>query len=160
MTVRTIDVDQHLFESRHTWADYIDPAQRDDALRIEDDEAGWPWLVWRGRRLTNIEVPFPEQSADIGRDHVRRLAGEPAPASFEELVPPAYGSAPARLAALDQFGIDSAVLFPNYGLLWERMLAEDRPAQRANARAYNRFMAEVVADGERAPPRRGPPDPA
>jgi predicted TIM-barrel fold metal-dependent hydrolase len=147
MPVRTIDVDQHLFESRQTWVDYIDPAQRADALVIEDDEAGWPWLVWRGRRLTNIEVPFPEQSAAIGRDHVSRLAGQPAPAPFEELVPPAYRSASARLAALDQFGIDTAVLFPNYGLLWERMLAEDPVAQRSNARAYNRFMAEVLTDG-------------
>jgi len=147
MPVRTIDVDQPLFESRTTWSDYIDPALRADALRIEDDDAGWPWLVWRGRRLTNIEVPFPEDSPAIGRDHLRRLAGEPATASFEELVPAAYRSASARLAALDEFGLDQAVLFPNYGLLWERMLAEDRLAQRANAQAYNRFMAEVISDG-------------
>jgi predicted TIM-barrel fold metal-dependent hydrolase len=146
--MRTIDVDQHLFESRRTWVDYIDPAHRDDALRIEDDAAGWPYLVWRGRQLANIEVPFPENSAAIGRDHVRRTSGQRAENTFEELVPPAYGSAGPRLAALDEFGIDTAVLFPNYGLLWERMLAEDRSAQRANARAYNRFMADVTGDGQ------------
>ena len=49
---------------------------------------------------------------------------------------------------LDRFGIDAAVLFPNYGLLWDKMLSEDRNAQRENARAYNRFMAETVSDGD------------
>ena len=62
-------------------------------------------------------------------------------------MPAAYGTSADRLALLDGFGLDGAVLFPNYGLLWEKMLAEDRPAQRANARAYNRFMADVCADG-------------
>jgi predicted TIM-barrel fold metal-dependent hydrolase len=147
MALHTIDVDQHLFEARATWNDYIDPAHRDDALSIEDDEAGWPWLTWRGRHLTPVEVPIPERSSLIGDDRLRRLRGERAPARFEELVPPSYGAAAPRLAALDGFGLDAAVLFPNYGLLWERRLAADRPAQRANAKAYNRFVAEVCHDG-------------
>ena len=42
MTLQTIDVDQHLFESRTTWSEYIDPAHRPDALSISDDEAGGP----------------------------------------------------------------------------------------------------------------------
>jgi predicted TIM-barrel fold metal-dependent hydrolase len=148
MAMQTIDVDQHLFESRDTWRDFIDPADRDDALHIADDEAGWPWLVWRDRRLTPIEVPLPEQGAAIGEARLRRLRGERPDASFEELVPAAYGTAGPRLAMLDDYGIDAAVMFPNYGLLWEKMLAEDRPAQRANARAFNRFSADVCGQGD------------
>jgi predicted TIM-barrel fold metal-dependent hydrolase len=145
---QTIDVDQHLFESRQTWREHIDPQWRDDALAIEDDESGWPWLVWRGQRLTPIEVPVPEHGSAIGEARLRRLAGESPEATFDDLVPPSYGNASARLAMLDQFGFDAAVLFPNYGLLWEKMLAEDRGAQRANAQAYNRFMAGVCAEGD------------
>jgi predicted TIM-barrel fold metal-dependent hydrolase len=144
----TIDVDQHLFESRTTWSDHIDPAYRSDALCITDDDAGWPWLTWRGGRLTPLDVPIPERSALIGEDRLRRLRGERAPASFEAQVPDSYRRAGARLEALDGFGLDAAVLFPNYGLLWEQRLAADRGAQRANARAYNRFAAEVCAEGE------------
>ena len=147
MALQTIDVDQHLFESRTTWSDHIDPAQRSDALSISDDEAGWPWLTWHGRQLTPLEVPIPERSALIGEDRLRRLRGERAPASFDELVPDSYRLAGARLALLDEFGIDAAVMFPNYGLLWEQRLASDRVAQRANARAYNRFMADVCGEG-------------
>ena len=148
MALQTIDVDQHLFESRTTWSEYIDPAQRADALSITDDEAGWPWLTWRGGRLTPLEVPIPERSTLIGDDRLRRLRGERAPASFDELVPDAYRLPDARLASLDAFGLDAAVMFPNYGLLWEQRLASDREAQRANARAYNRFTAGVCAEGD------------
>jgi predicted TIM-barrel fold metal-dependent hydrolase len=148
MALHTIDVDQHLFESRTTWSDHIDPAHRPDALSISDDDAGWPWLTWRGSRLTPLEVPIPERSALIGEDRQRRLRGERAPALFEDLVPDSYRLAGARLASLDAFGLDAAVLFPNYGLLWEQRLASDRAAQRANARAYNRFTAEVCGEGQ------------
>ncbi len=148
MALQTIDVDQHLFESRSTWSDYIDPAHRSDALSITDDDAGWPWLTWRGNRLTPLEVPIPERSSLIGDDRLRRLRGEQAPASFDELVPDSYHLAGARLASLDAFGLDAAVMFPNYGLLWEQRLASDRAAQRANARAYNRFLAGVCAEGK------------
>ncbi len=147
MTAPIIDVDQHLFESRTTWSDFIDPAHKGDALSITDDDAGWPWLTWRGERLTPLEVPIPERSSLIGDDRLRRLRGERAAASFEDLVPDPYRSAQARLASLDDFGLDAAVVFPNYGLLWEQRLAGDREAQRANARAYNRFVTGVCADG-------------
>lgn len=148
MALQTIDVDQHLFESRTTWSEHIEPAHRSDALSISDDEAGWPWLTWRGSRLTPLEVPIPERSSLIGQDRLRRLRGERAPASFEDLVPDSYHLAGARLASLDEFGLDAAVMFPNYGLLWEQRLASDRAAQRANARAYNRFVAEVCGEGD------------
>ena len=74
MAMQTIDVDQHLFESRTTWSEHIDPAHRSDALSITDDEGGWPWLTWREQRLTPLEVPIPERSSLIGDD---RLAPPP-----------------------------------------------------------------------------------
>ena len=148
MPLQTIDVDQHLFESRTTWSEHIEPAHGSDALSITDDEAGWPWLTWRGSRLTPLEVPIPERSTLIGQDRLRRLRGERAPASFEDLVPDSYRLSGARLQSLDGFGLDAAVLFPNYGLLWEQRLASDRAAQRANARAYNRFLADVCGEGD------------
>ena len=59
ITPRTIDVDEHLFETRTAWADHIDPAFRADALAIVDDERGWPWLTWRGEQLTTVDVQHP-----------------------------------------------------------------------------------------------------
>jgi hypothetical protein len=44
-------------------------------------------------------------------------------------------------------GLDAAVLFPNYGLLWERTLSADLPALTANMAAWNRWCVTVVHDG-------------
>ncbi len=145
MATRTIDVDQHLFESRTAWADHIDPAFRQDALSIEDDEQGWPWLTWRGEHLYPVDVQHPAKPEEVATNRRRMRAGEPAPGTYEELLPSAYGGGADRLAAVDGFGLDAAVLFPNFGLIWERMLASDPDARRANARAYNRWMAASLA---------------
>jgi predicted TIM-barrel fold metal-dependent hydrolase len=142
-----IDVDQHIFESRHTWGDYIDPLHRADALSIDDDELGWPWLVWRGERLAEIESQVPGQPELIGVERARRAAGLEPETPYDERVPASYRDAPARVAALDEWGLDGAVVFPNFGLLWERTLGVDVPALCANLRAANRWQAANAADG-------------
>ena len=141
MVPRTIDVDQHLFEDRDTWSAHIEPAFRDDALAIVDDARGWPWLAWRGRHLYPVEIQHPEQPKEVADNRRRLRAGERAPAPYEELLPPDYRGGSRRLASLEAFGLDAGVLFPNFGLIWEEMLASDPAARRANARAYNRWMA-------------------
>ena len=147
MDLATIDVDQHLFETRDTWSARIDPAWRDDALEIVDDERGWPWLAFRGEHLYPVEVQHPGHADDIGKDRLAMRRGDPSPGRYEDLLPDDYARPRARLEALDRFGIDAAVLFPNFGLLWEEMLAVAPDARRANASAYNRWSSEVAADG-------------
>lgn len=139
-----LDVDQHLSESRTAWRDHIDPAFREDALSIEEDKLGWPWLTWRGRGLYAVEHQEPHHPEAIGAERLRREAGERATMSYEELVPPAYCDPQARLAELDRFGVDASVLFPNYGLVWEDILGVDLAALHANLRAYNRWMIETL----------------
>jgi predicted TIM-barrel fold metal-dependent hydrolase len=142
-----IDSDQHLYESRTMWLDHVDPALRDEALRIEDDEHGYAWLLWRDRRLGIADVQLPGDTARIGRHRERQRAGEPAEYAYDELLPADYWEPAARLARLDGFGVDEAMLFPNYGLLWERRLSESLPALRANMGAWNRWAATVAAEG-------------
>src|SRR2546425_7585894 len=120
-----IDVDQHLFEPRTMWRDHVDRGLREDALSIEDDAKGYPWLTWRGRRLYLAEVQFPGQAKQIGDLRMRIARGEPAAHRYEDILPSEYSDAKARLARLDEWGLDACVLFPNFGLLWEDMLAVD-----------------------------------
>ncbi len=143
-----IDVDSHLIEPRTCWADHIDPAFRDDALAITDDELGYAWLTWRGERLYRADVQAPGRPYDIGADHLRQEQGLPAEMSYDELLPLSHSDPAARVAQLDEWGIESTALFPNYGLLFEEMLGTDLPALTANLRAYNRFAAEVVDEGK------------
>jgi predicted TIM-barrel fold metal-dependent hydrolase len=142
-----IDSDQHLFETRTLWADHIDPALRDEALAIADDEFGYPWLVWRDQRLDLADVQLPGRTAALGRNRQRCLQHLPPEYSYDDTLPSDYWEPAARLEQLTLMGLDEAVLFPNYGLLWERRLSGSSAALTANMAAWNRWCATVVTDG-------------
>jgi predicted TIM-barrel fold metal-dependent hydrolase len=144
--VPVIDSDQHLYESRSTWRDHIDPGHRDDALTLEDDDLGYTWLTWRGGRVELADVHLPGNVDSCG-DHRRRLRrGEPSSYVYDDALPAAYWDPAARVALLDEIGLDAAVCFPNFGLLWERKLSGDLPALTANMAAWNRWCAAVATD--------------
>ena len=82
-----IDCDQHLYEARTLWVDHCDPAQRDDALRIEDDDLGYPWITWRGTRLGMADVQLPGETEVLGERRNRRIAGEPPDYLYDEVLP-------------------------------------------------------------------------
>jgi hypothetical protein len=58
-----IDSDQHLYERRSLWADYIDPSARHEALSLVDDDLGYTWLSWRDTRLRLADVHLPGDTA-------------------------------------------------------------------------------------------------
>ena len=138
-----IDSDQHLYETRGLWSDYIEPAAREDALELADDPLGYTWLTWRGRRLGLADVHLPGNTASCGEHRRRQRAGEPAEYSYDEALPDPYWEVSARLSWLDAVGLDGAVCFPNYGLLWERSLSSSLSSVTANMRAWNRYCADV-----------------
>ena len=76
--VAVIDSDQHLYETRDLWADHIDPAQRDEALALDDDDLGYTWLTWRGRRIELADVHLPGDVQSCGTHRQRYRAREPA----------------------------------------------------------------------------------
>jgi predicted TIM-barrel fold metal-dependent hydrolase len=142
-----IDSDQHLFETRTLWADHIDPSFRDQALAIVDDELGYPWLTWQGQRLDLADVQVPGDTAAVGRCRQRYRQHLPPEYSYDDVLPAHYWEPSARVRQVSDMGLDGAVLFPNYGLLWERRLSESLGALTANMAAWNRWCATVVADG-------------
>lgn len=142
-----IDSDQHLYETRTLWRDHMDQQSRDDAVELVDDEDGYTWLTWRGKRLDLADVHSPGDVSRCGLHRERQRAGEQAEYRYDEALPDAYWEPVARLAWLDAHGLDEAVLFPNFGLLWERRLSADLGALKANMAAWNRHCASVVADG-------------
>lgn len=142
-----IDCDQHLYESRSLWRDYSPPGVEDLALSIEPDARGYDWLTWQGRRLELADVQLPGDTDRNGRHRRRLRAGQPAGYSYAEALPADYWQPHARVAQLDRMGVDVAMLFPNFGLLWERKLSGHLPALLANMAAWNRWCGEVADDG-------------
>ena len=147
MAARVIDSDQHLYEPASMWVDHVDPAHRDDALRLVDDELGYTWLAWRDEKLQLADVHLPGDTGSCGRHRERQRRGEPAGYRYEEALPSSYWHPGDRVRWLDDVGLDEAVCFPNFGLLWERHLSASLPALLANLTAWNRWCASVVADG-------------
>ena len=142
-----VDSDQHLYEARTMWRDHIDPGRRDDALAIVDDDLGNPWLTWRGRRLSPADVQRPGDTSALGALHERLRTGLAPETRYDDELPRDYWDAGARAERLAAMGVDEAVVFPNFGLLWERTLDEDLGALTANMTAWNRWCATVVTDG-------------
>lgn len=142
-----IDSDQHLVEPRDLWSTHIDPEHRDGAIRLDDDETGNTWLCWRDQRLGPAEVQSPGDTVAIGEHRQRVLRGEPPDARYDDTLPRDHWDPGARIEVLDAMGVDEALCFPNYGLLWERRLGVDPIAQLANMRAWNRWCGEVALDG-------------
>ena len=142
-----IDSDQHLYEPRTMWRDHIDPAQRDDALELVDDDLGYTWLAWRGERLQVADVHQPGDPGSCGRHRERLRRSERSTYDYDEALPATYWDPSARVAWLDEVGLDAAVCFPNFGLLWERRLSDSLPALLANLGAWNRWCGAVATDG-------------
>ena len=143
-TATILDSDQHLYESRSLWADFVDPAKREDALTIVDDEQGYAWLTWRGRRLEVADVQLPGDPAAVGRTRRRLARGEPPEYRYDSVLPADYWDPAERVRRIGAMGLDEAVVFPNFGLLWERRLSPSLPALTANMGAWNRWCAAVV----------------
>lgn len=142
-----VDSDQHLYESRGLWREQIEPRWREEALEIADDERGNPILLWRGAPIGVASVQIPGKSAEIGEYHRRFRQGLAPLERYDDALPRDYWDPGARRDKLAELGLDDAVLFPNFGLLWERKLDVSLPALTANMAAWNRWCGDVVREG-------------
>jgi predicted TIM-barrel fold metal-dependent hydrolase len=141
--MKVIDGDSHFMEPLDLFERYIDPAYRDQAMRVVKDPAtGQPGLVVEGRQLhiLNVEellsavVGYGQKEAghDL-RDFDRYLSSSPEWQDMDK-----------RAHFLDQEGIDKQVIYPTMGLLWEGGV--DSPAVAdALCRAYNTWAFELTA---------------
>ena len=142
-----IDADTHLFEPSAMWQDYVDPSDRDVALRMTTDDLGYTWLTFQDKRLGLGGPHRPGDVDGIGVFRQRLVQGLPAEFDLEEFNTD-YRDPAARLRQLDSAGFDASIMFPNYGISWERPLQHDLRATLANMTAWNRWIAEIAAQGD------------
>ena len=125
------------------------PGDRDDAIRFVDDDG----RQHVGRRGATSGSGSPRcrrraRPTSLGERHEPGPAGRARRAPLRRRCSRATTGTPRRGATgSTELGLDEAVLFPNYGLLWERKLSGSLPAMLANMRAWNRWCATVVAEG-------------
>jgi len=144
---KIIDADSHLFEQPGMWREHMPSSDHHLALEIEEDELGYSWLTHRGARLLQCYISEPGRLWEsYGLPHQRSRDGQPALVRYGDM-PETYRDPAARRDALDGWGVDEQVLFPNWGLNFGWYLQGDAESERANIAAWNRWVVEVATVG-------------
>jgi predicted TIM-barrel fold metal-dependent hydrolase len=135
------DSDNHYYEPRDTFR-HLDPSMADRAVKIVTDEAGKDTIFVGGQKHhftppTFDLVPPPGHLKEMMKGH-----GEGSAASFLKPIRPEYQQREARLAVMDEQGIESILLFPTFGVTFEHALRDDAEASFAAMEAFNRFIEE------------------
>ncbi|HEU5150637.1 MAG TPA: amidohydrolase family protein [Iamia sp.] len=144
-----IDGDSHIYEPRSMWKDYTPAADQDRALSIETDALGYSWVTLAGRSLERpawVAGPTGGDFTAIGQFRQGHLKGLPNPTPTYDEMPEEFWSPKARVGKLDEWHIDEAVVFNQWGFQWEPDLWDDMEASKVNHAAWNRYCADLVTD--------------
>lgn len=125
------DADAHICEPPSIWTEYCDPDYRELILQAGFDDDGNDALYIEGRHSGASAAPACIPGA----------YGDP-DVTWADILPASYDPA-ARLEVMDAEGLDVALMFPSLDLLAGDIERPDVAA--ANARAYNRWMVDFVA---------------
>jgi predicted TIM-barrel fold metal-dependent hydrolase len=144
---RPFDADNHYYEAEDAFTRHIDPAMAKRCMQWADVD-GKRRLLVGGRINRFIPNPTFDPIAAPGslEDYFRgrNTEGLDVKTMFGELEPiarhPGYRERDARLALLDEQGMDGALLFPTLGVGMQEALARDVPALHAAFTAFNRWL--------------------
>ncbi|MCZ6710650.1 MAG: amidohydrolase family protein [Gammaproteobacteria bacterium] len=138
-TVPVVDADGHVLEPADTWLNYIDPAFRDRAIRIERGDDGREVLLFDNQPMETLRGQLGALGGiELEDGELARLEGE---YTYEMGSPPGGYDPHARLEVMDEEGIDKVLLYPTIGICWEGHVTDPALAT-AYTRAYNRWLAD------------------
>jgi predicted TIM-barrel fold metal-dependent hydrolase len=143
---QAFDADNHYYEATDAFTRHIDPAFAKRAMQWADID-GKRRLIVGGRVNRFIPNPTFDPVARPGSldEYFRgKRAGDDLRAAFGDLDPisPAYRDRDARLALMDDQGLEGAMLFPTLGVGMEQALKDDPLACHAAFHAFNEWLED------------------
>ncbi len=138
--IRFVDADGHVLEHPSEMPAYAPAAYRGRIWHIERDAEGTEWMVMDGQRLPANGLSLAGTAGMSAEDRERAFKGE---LRYTEVRPAAY-QADARLADMDQDGIDVSVLYPT--LLLGIQGHRDVDFADVQCRAFNDWLSDHVRD--------------
>jgi predicted TIM-barrel fold metal-dependent hydrolase len=137
------DADNHYYEAVDSFTRYLPASHKKTVQWAQID--GKPRMVVAGRVFRFIPNPTFDPVARPGSldDYFRgKRAGDDIRAAFGELEPisSAYRDPQARIALMDDQGMEGCFLFPTLGVGVEEALVHDPPAAHAVFHAFNEWM--------------------
>jgi predicted TIM-barrel fold metal-dependent hydrolase len=140
------DADNHYYEAEDAFTRHLDPALGPRVIQWCEID-GRRYHVLGGRVNHAVTNPTFDPVALPGalHDYFRGNPEGRGPLEFlsrREPIRAAYRSPEARLATLDEQGLDGCLLFPTLGMIYEEPLSEDPWAVCQLFSAFNRWLEE------------------
>lgn len=140
------DADNHYYEALDAFTRHLDPALGPRTIQWAEID-GRKYHVVGGRVSRAVVNPTFDPIAKAGAMH-DYFRGNPEgrnPLEFlreREPIRPEYRDRDARLAVMDEQGVEQVWLFPTLGVLYEELLKEDPEAVAIVFRAFNQWVDE------------------
>lgn len=152
---KILDADRHVIEPIEMWREYLPPAYRERAPRLEPAASAEPLAARIARLGPKGLLPLPPRVILEGRSVFHNVSEhveiEAAAAALEGTGHEQTGTDPgSHLRAMDRDGVDVAVLFPTVGLYLD---TPDAGLTEALCSAYNTWMRDFASE---APSRLRP----
>jgi predicted TIM-barrel fold metal-dependent hydrolase len=141
--VPLFDADNHYYEPRDAFTRYMDPKYRDLAIHVEPGEKRDRILIG-DKPFTFLEHDF-DATAKPGalREMLRNMAVKGYDRSeVIERNRPEWIDRDARLARMDEQGLEAVLLFPTLAVCVEHFMKDDVLQTYANVHAFNRWLHE------------------
>jgi predicted TIM-barrel fold metal-dependent hydrolase len=143
---RAFDADNHYYEALDAFTRHLDPALGPRCVQWAEID-GRKYHVVGGRVSRAVVNPTFDPIAMPGamHDYFRGNPDQKQPWEFlreREPIPAAYRDRDARIAKLDEFGLEAVWLFPTLGVLYEELLKHDVGAVTHTFTAFNRWLDE------------------
>jgi predicted TIM-barrel fold metal-dependent hydrolase len=145
MDYRLIDADGHYYEPDDCFSRHIEPQLKDLTVRVERRSDGLGRVYIGGRRTFMSVMPGDYASAPGAK--LGLFSGEQADGfAHKEVINardyPAFTDKRARLAFLDEQGIEATLMLPTLGVAVEEDMAHDVALTYGSLRAFNRWLEE------------------
>jgi predicted TIM-barrel fold metal-dependent hydrolase len=140
------DADNHYYEAIDAFTRHLDPRHGPRCVQWAEIE-GRRYHVVGGRvsRAVKNATFDPIAKAGAMHDYFRGNPEGRNPIEFlaeREPIRPEYRDRDARLARMDEFGLEAVWMFPTLGMLYEEQLKHDPEAVTLTFAAFNRWLAE------------------
>jgi predicted TIM-barrel fold metal-dependent hydrolase len=139
---KVIDVDTHLVEPHDLWSSRAPAALRDRLPRVKVVDGVRSWVIDDDKILSKGAVPACTVSKEgvkwPGLDFVKKQIEDVAPAAYD---------IKARVAVMDEMGINAQIVYPNIlGFGGQKAVEVDDQLRVATVEIFNDAMAEMQAD--------------
>lgn len=151
MEYQLIDADAHYYEPDDCFSRHIESRFKDETIRVERGEDGLGRISLRGRRTFMSVMPGDYASAP-GALQGLFVGGVADGFTHREVINakdhPAFVEKSARLALLDQQGVEATIMLPTLGVAVEYEMRDDVELSYASLRAFNRWLEEDWGYGD------------